>query len=591
MLYSDEYKPQNYRYIGKINAPRKDARDIVTGKATFLDDFTLPRTLIGKSLKSPYAHALIEEIDVEKARKLKGVAAVITYKEADQNWKLGWPPVKPIVSRKMRYVGDTVALVAAETAEIAKAALDLIEVRYELLPDVIDGISAAKDGAPRLYEEFERNIVTPGYPPFQKDGPFWQLFKGDVETGFEECAFVADDTVEFAKMAAPMAPEPLGALVRWDGGDDYTVWVTSQSSYVCKILNSSVIPNCNLDIQTFNVGGSYGNKQTMVVQVVSAAMLARVTGRPVKFYQTKTEQLTSFETRLGSQVHAKIGMDKDGVVKAVDADWFVDTGAFCNATQGQIGVWIGETQLVMAKCPNWRLDTNCVVTNKQPAGIVRGYGGQELNSCLALLMGRTMRAGNFALETTVGKNISPAEIEKKFDSVYYATGAWKRPILGLAGEELTVFGLDFLVEANEWMKGKIGGEVLVTGGGNVAIDVAITAKRLGASHVTLACLEPLDAMPAGKEEIARAREEGVEIMPSWGLDRALEENGAVKGMRLKRCVSVFDGRGSFNPQYDENEKTTVYAENILMAVGQKADLSFLDEKYQMQLNRRGLIDV
>jgi NADPH-dependent glutamate synthase beta subunit-like oxidoreductase/CO/xanthine dehydrogenase FAD-binding subunit len=198
---------------------------------------------------------------------------------------------------------------------------------------------------------------------------------------------------------------------------------------------------------------------------------------------------------------------------------------------------------------------------------------------------------DFTLETTVGKNISPAEIEKKFDAVYYATGAWKRPILGLAGEELTIFGLDFLVEVNEWMKGKIGGEVLVTGGGNVAIDVAITAKRLGASKVALACLEPLDGMPAGKEEIARAREEGIEIMPSWGLDRVLEENGAVKGMRLKRCVSVFDGHGSFNPQYDENEKTSVYAENILMAVGQKADLSFLDEKYQMQLNRRGLIDV
>ncbi|MDR1509284.1 MAG: FAD binding domain-containing protein [Synergistaceae bacterium] len=198
---------------------------------------------------------------------------------------------------------------------------------------------------------------------------------------------------------------------------------------------------------------------------------------------------------------------------------------------------------------------------------------------------------NFALETTVGKDITSAQLEAKYDSVYYATGAWKRPILGLAGEELTIFGLDFLVEVNEWMKGKIGSEVLVTGGGNVAIDVAITAKRLGASHVTLACLEPFDMMPAGKEEIARAREEGIEIMPSWGLDRVLDENGTVKGMRLKRCVSVLDEHGSFSPRYDENEKTTVYAENILMAVGQKADLSFLDEKYQMQLNRRGLIDV
>jgi CO/xanthine dehydrogenase Mo-binding subunit len=395
MLYSDEYKPENYRYIGKTNVPRKDARDIVTGKTTFLDDFALPRTLIGKSLKSPYAHALVKEIDADKARALKGVAAVITHKEADPDWKFGWPPQKSVIDRKLRYAGDTVAIVAAETAEIAKAALDLIEVEYEVLPSVLDGMSAVKEGAPQLYEEFQNNIVPPGYPPFQKDGPFWQLFKGDIEKGLEDCAFVAEDTVEFAKMASPLAPEQPGALVRWDGGDEYTVWATSQSSYICKIFNSSVIPNSNLDVCTFNVGGSYGNKQSIGVPVILAALLSRATGRPVKFYQTKTEQLTSYETRLGSQVHAKIGMDKDGVVRAVKADWFVDTGAFCNGTQAQIGVGIGETQLVMAKCPNWHLDTNCVVTNKQPAGIVRGFGGQELNSCLALLMGRTMREGNF----------------------------------------------------------------------------------------------------------------------------------------------------------------------------------------------------
>ena len=150
-----------------------------------------------------------------------------------------------------------------------------------------------------------------------------------------------------------------------------------------------------MDIHTFNVGGSYGNKQSQVQIVSSAAVLSMKTGRPVKFYQTKTEQLCCFETRLGSQVHAKIGMDNDGVVKAVKAEWTVDTGCLSNATQGQIGVGIGEAQLVMCKCPNWDLDTNLVVTNKQPAGIVRGYGGQELNSCLSLLIGRTMRAGNF----------------------------------------------------------------------------------------------------------------------------------------------------------------------------------------------------
>ena len=195
------------------------------------------------------------------------------------------------------------------------------------------------------------------------------------------------------------------------------------------------------------------------------------------------------------------------------------------------------------------------------------------------------------LGTSVGKEYRPEELEKQYDSVCYSTGAWKRPVVGIAGEELTVFGLDFLVEVEQWMDGKVGEEVIVTGGGNVAMDVAVTAKRLGAKKVTLACLEARDSMPASSEEIARALEEGIEIMASWGLSKVVEENDKVKGLELKRCLRTLDETGVFNPQYDENDKIIINAANILMAVGQRIDLSFLDDKYQLALNRRGLIDI
>jgi CO/xanthine dehydrogenase FAD-binding subunit len=121
--------------------------------------------------------------------------------------------------------------------------------------------------------------------------------------------------------------------------------------------------------------------------------------------------------------------------------------------------------------------------------------------------------------------------------------------------------------------------------------VAVTAKRLGAKKVTMVCLEPRERMPASSEEIARAEEEGIVIMPSWGLSAVASEDGKVSGLELKRCISPWDETGRFNPKYDEDEKTVVAAENILMAVGQTVDLSFLDEKYQIQLSARGLIDV
>ena len=215
-----------------------------------------------------------------------------------------------------------------------------------------------------------------------------------------------------------------------------------------------------------------------------------------------------------------------------------------------------------------------------PKDIVRKF--------VKLLEGMGVR---FKLGVEFGGAMRPEELEKEYDSVCFATGTWKRPVVGLTGEELTVFGLDFLVEVKQWMDGKVGEEVVVTGGGNVAMDVAITAKRLGAKKVTLACLEARDKMPASAEEIARAEEEGIVIMPSWGLSRVVEEDGVVRGMELKKCLSTIDESGAFNPQYDEANKVVISAQNILMAVGQRVDLSFLDEKYQVQLNRRGLIDV
>lgn len=190
----------------------------------------------------------------------------------------------------------------------------------------------------------------------------------------------------------------------------------------------------------------------------------------------------------------------------------------------------------------------------------------------------------------VGTDIKPEELELKFDKVFYATGAWGRPVLGFDGEEFTEFGLQFLVEVNNWVNKKERKKVLVVGGGNVSMDVAITAKRLGAASVTLACLEKREEMPASAEEISRAEEEGIKIINSFGVQRALYDSGKLTGMVLKKCVSLRDESGRFNPSYDENELITIEADSALMAAGQRVDLSFIEEKYELAKNR-GLIGV
>jgi NADPH-dependent glutamate synthase beta subunit-like oxidoreductase len=195
-------------------------------------------------------------------------------------------------------------------------------------------------------------------------------------------------------------------------------------------------------------------------------------------------------------------------------------------------------------------------------------------------MGVDIRCG-----VEIGKDITVETLQNDYDAVFLSTGAWKRTVIGIDGEELTRFGLEFLVEVKSWMKDKPGIDVVVIGGGNVAVDVAVTAKRLGAKSVTMVSLESLDELPATKEEIDRAQEEGVVLMPSWGPKRVIVENDKVRAVELKRCSAVRDASGRFSPQYDESETTLVSGDSILLAVGQQSDLSFLDEKTALEINR------
>ena len=197
----------------------------------------------------------------------------------------------------------------------------------------------------------------------------------------------------------------------------------------------------------------------------------------------------------------------------------------------------------------------------------------------------------FVMNTRVGQDITVEAIKAENDVVYFGTGAWRQPVLGLDGENLTSFGLNFLEEVNTYLKKTIGEEVLVCGGGNVAMDVALTSKRLGAKKVKLICLEQREEMPADAAEIRMAEEEGVEISNGWGLGRVISENGKVAGLEAKRCLSVRDENGRFAPTYDEADTMVIKSDFIILATGQGVDVSFLPENLSAQLKTaRGLID-
>ena len=231
---------KGYRYIGK-STQRKDAVDIVSGAAKFLNDMKLPGMLIGKELRSPYSHANILSIDTSKAKKLGGVRAVLSYKDIPA-WRAGTPRHKLILDKKVRFVGDTVALIAAETEELAVEAMGLIGVEYEQLPPVYTVEEAIHPGAPQLYEEFPGNIIPSGGYSFYGPKCLTKVVRGDVDEGFKEADVIAEGAYAFENLPNPMALEPPGALAVWESPTDLTIWSPGQSAYIACLLYTSPSP-------------------------------------------------------------------------------------------------------------------------------------------------------------------------------------------------------------------------------------------------------------------------------------------------------------------------------------------------------------
>ncbi|MFH1156055.1 MAG: FAD-dependent oxidoreductase [Pseudomonadota bacterium] len=193
----------------------------------------------------------------------------------------------------------------------------------------------------------------------------------------------------------------------------------------------------------------------------------------------------------------------------------------------------------------------------------------------------------FKMGTTVGqKGSALKDLSKKFTHVFLASGAWGQRTLNIKRAELLTSGIDFLVSIGLGQKPALGKKILVIGGGNVAVDVAVNAKKLGAKQVTMVCLESRDTMPAFEEELAEALHEGVTILPSFGPDKIIEKKGRLTGLDVVSCTSVFDQAGQFNPSFDTSVNQTLEADQIILAIGQSTDLAYTGDQIE---TRRGLI--
>jgi putative selenate reductase molybdopterin-binding subunit len=377
---------ETWQRVGKPDI-KVDAIKLVQGKPAFAADVTQRGMLVAKVLHSPLAHARIVRIDASRARELPGVAAVLTWQDlprvvfstAGQSDPIPGPLDTFSLDNKVRFVGDRVAFLAAETEEIAEQALRLIDVEYEPLPLLLDPEQAMQPGAPLVHDE-------PEYQNFADSDPSRNLAAhiridiGDVEQGFKEADYIFEGVYRVPKVHQAHV-EPHVVLTYWDEDDRLVIRTSTQVPFHARRILAPVLglPIKRIRVIKPRIGGGFGSKQEVMIEDV-AAHLTIATGRPVIYEYTRQEEFIAARSRHPMKIRMKTGVKKDGTITANAMHALSDTGAYgCHAltVTGNTGhksmaLYVGDG--AYRQQPNIRFYADIVYTNHPPAGAYRGYG-------------------------------------------------------------------------------------------------------------------------------------------------------------------------------------------------------------------------
>jgi xanthine dehydrogenase molybdenum-binding subunit len=403
-----------FQTIGKP-VSRLEGLAKVTAATQYGVDLALPGMLYAKVLRSPYAHARVLRVEASRAAALPGVRAVLTaddvppvtfnavYSGLSEKYVKHLVEDQRIFDEKVRYVGEAVAAVAADTPELAEQALELIEVEYEPLPAVLDPEEALRPGAPQIHPHSPDNIV--GRPiVFQ-----W----GDLEKGFSEADLVLEERYTTPRhQGCPM--EPHVCLAAWDASGKLTLWTSTQIPFRVRFVLAKVLGLSEGRIRVImpQVGGGFGAKQEVGVEPI-CALLARKSGRPVKLELTRTEEFHCTSTRHGAIVDLKMGARKDGTLVVSHGKMLLDTGAYVCHGLG-VATLASVTFTGLYRCPNMRYEAQVVYTNHPIAGALRGFGQFQILFAMESMMDALAEGlGMDPLEIRLKNHIRAGEVDPR----------------------------------------------------------------------------------------------------------------------------------------------------------------------------------
>ncbi|AMX93291.1 xanthine dehydrogenase family protein molybdopterin-binding subunit [Mesorhizobium sp. M7A.F.Ca.CA.002.10.1.1] len=392
---------------------RKEDKRFITGAGRYVDDMVVPGMKHAAFVRSPHAHAQIKKIDVKKAQGMPGVIGVLTGKElkADGigNLICGWmihskdgSPMKmgawsPLAFDRVRYVGDAVVIVVAETKGQARDAAEAVEITYKELKAVVDASKAMDKGAPQIHPEADNNLIFD-----------WDIGNADdTDAAFGKAAHVVKMDIINNRLV-PNAMEPRAALGHYDKAEDhYTCWTTSQNPHVARLVMSAfynVAPENKLRVIAPDVGGGFGSKIYIYPEEIVCLWASKKTGVPVKWVADRTESFLTDAHGRDHHTHAEMAFDKDHRILGLKVETQANLGAYMSLFSSATPTYLYATLLSgQYNIPAIHANVKAIYTNTAPVDAYRGAGRPEATFVMERMMETAARQFG----------VSPAELRRK----------------------------------------------------------------------------------------------------------------------------------------------------------------------------------
>lgn len=339
--------------------PMLDALARVTGTLEYLVNLRMPNMLVGKVARATVPHARLLKVDASEAEKILGVRAVLTRADISKLYGTGINDQGVVATDRVRFIGEPVAVIAAEDRELAEEAAGRVDIAYEELPAVYGELDAVKSGAPILHEKFPDNIFRHA-----------KLRHGDIEKGFAQADEIFEDRF-FSPAAQHASLEPHGTIAQWNG-DHLTLWSGTQAPFTVRRTLAGIfeIPEENIRIIVPPLGGGYGGKGGVRLEPMAAAIARKTQDRPVKIILSRAEEFTTI-TKHQATLVLKTGVKRDGTFTARQVTIHWNGGAYADQSANLVASGMPRA-VGPYRIPNVGVDSYGVYTNLPPSGAFRG---------------------------------------------------------------------------------------------------------------------------------------------------------------------------------------------------------------------------